>query len=168
MNLSDLAVRMQAKIFIAIIFLLSFTSFATLEAQIAEDSLLQVVSPDEFSEAHLRLGVDFYLTNELEVAIREFREAVRQRPGYAQAYHNLGVTLAKTGDLAGAVAAWSEAERLDPLVVSVRYRTPALVAYNHGVSLLLNKRLTEAMDQWEEALRWQPDFIEAHYALGMG
>lgn len=168
MNLSDLAVRMQVKIFIATIFLLSFTSIPTLEAQIAEDSLLPAVSPDEFSEAHLRLGVDFYLTNELEVAIREFREAVRHRPGYAQAYHNLGVTLAKTGDLAGAVAAWSEAERLDPLVVSVRYRTPALVAYNYGVSLLREKRLTEAMDQWEEALRWQPDFIEAHYALGMG
>ncbi len=65
------------------------------------------------AEEHLRLGVDFFLSNELEVAIDEFREAARRRPGYADAYHNLGVILAKTGDLTGALAAWSQAERLD-------------------------------------------------------
>ena len=65
------------------------------------------------AEEHLRLGMDFFLSDELEVAIDEFREAARQRPGYADAYHNLGVVLAKTGDLAGALAAWSQAERLD-------------------------------------------------------
>lgn len=120
------------------------------------------------AEAHLRLGIDFFLTNELDVAIDEFRETARQRPGYADAYHNLGVALAKTGDLTGAIAAWSQAERLDVHTASLRYHLSALVSYNYGISLVRDGRLTQALAQWRAALRLQPDFFEAHYALGLG
>ena len=120
------------------------------------------------AEEHLRLGVDFFLTDELDVAMDEFREATRQRPGFADAYHNLGVALAKTGDLTGALVAWSQAERLDVKSVSLRYHLSALVSYNYGISLVRNGRLAEAMEQWRAALRIQPDFPEAHYALGLG
>lgn len=120
------------------------------------------------AEEHLRLGVDFFLTDELDVAIDEFREAARQRPGYADAYHNLGVALAKTGDLTGALAAWSQAERLDLQTGALRYHLSALVSYNYGISLVREGRLGQAMEQWQAALRIQPDFSEAHYALGLG
>ena len=120
------------------------------------------------AEEHLRLGMDFFLSDELEVAIDEFREAARQRPGYADAYHNLGVVLAKTGDLAGALAAWSQAERLDIQTASLRYHLSSLVSYNYGISLVRDGRLEQAMEQWQAALRIQPDFAEAHYALGLG
>jgi tetratricopeptide (TPR) repeat protein len=120
------------------------------------------------AEEHLRLGVDFFLTDGLDVAIDEFREAARQRPGYADAYHNLGVALAKTGDLTGALGAWSQAERLDVQAVSLRYHLSALVSFNYGISLVRDDRLKEAMEQWQGALRIQPDFPEAHYALGLG
>ncbi|MDR4494284.1 MAG: tetratricopeptide repeat protein [Nitrospirales bacterium] len=143
-------------------------SIEVLKAEVPEGPVSPALSVEDFSEAHLRLGIDFFLTDELEIAIGEFQEAIRQRPGYAKAYHNLGVTLAKTGDLAGAVVAWTEAERLDPRVVSTRYRISALVAYNYGVSLLRAKRMPDAMDQWQLAIRLQPDLVEAHYALGMG
>jgi len=123
---------------------------------------------DDSAEEHLRLGVDFFLTDELDVAIDEFREAARQRPGYADAYHNLGVALAKTGDLTGALAAWSQAERLDVQAGSLRYHLSALVSYNYGISLVRDGRLEPAMEQWQAALRIQPDFSEAHYALGLG
>ncbi len=169
MNLGDLGgVPWRAKILIVGVLFLSFTPIATLKADSSEDLIGPALTANDFSEAHLRLGLDFFLTDELEIAIREFREAARQRPDFAEAYHNLGVTLAKTGDLAGAIVAWSEAERLDPQVVSARYRTPALVAYNYGVSLLSGKHLTDAMAQWRQAIRLQPDLVEAHYALGMG
>ena len=120
------------------------------------------------AEAHLQLGIDFFLTNELDVAIDEFRETARQRPGYAEAYHNLGVALAKTGDLTGAIAAWSQAERLDFHTASLRYHLSALVSYNYGISLVRDGRLAQALAQWRAALRLQPDFFEAHYALGLG
>ena len=86
------------------------------------------LSSDEFdaAEEHLRLGVEFFLTDELDVAIDEFREAAHQNADYAEAYHNLGVALAKTGDLTGAIATWTEVERLDPRGVSLRISLPAL------------------------------------------
>jgi tetratricopeptide (TPR) repeat protein len=128
------------------------------------------LTSDEFdaAEEHLRLGIDFLLTNELDVAIDEFREAVHQKPDYADAYHNLGVALAKTGDLTGAITAWTEAERLDPEALSLTYSLSALVSYNYGVSLVRDGRLPQAMQEWQAALRIQPHFPEVHYALGLG
>lgn len=129
---------------------------------------LPLMTGEDAADAHLRLGVDFYLIDELDVAVREFREAVRQRPGFAEAYHNLGVGLARMGDLSGAITAWEQAERLAPDAVSTRYRTAALVAFNFGIARLHEKHLSEALDQWQEAIRWQPNLVEAHYALGYG
>ena len=120
------------------------------------------------AEGHLRLGVDFFLTNELDVAIDEFREATHQKPNYTDAYHNLGVALAKSGDLTGAITAWKEAERLDPDSVPLRYSLPALVAYNYGVSLVRAGKIEDAMKEWQAALRIQSHFSEAHYAIGLG
>ena len=136
----------------------------------AEEAEASPAPPSFMQDAaeHLRLGVDFFLTHELDVAIDEFREAARQWPGYADAYHNLGVALAKTGDLTGALAAWSQAERLDVQTVSLRYPLSSLVAYNYGIALVEDGRLKQAMEQWQAALRIQPDFPEAHYALGLG
>ena len=132
-----------------------------------EGSEVAAIPEFDSAEEHLRLGVDFFLTNELDVAIDAFREAVHQKPAYADAYHNLGVALAKTGDLTGAITAWTEAERLDPESVSMRYSLAALVSYNYGVSLVRDGRLLEAMKEWQVALRLQPNFVEAHYALGL-
>jgi tetratricopeptide (TPR) repeat protein len=125
-------------------------------------------SMQDSAEEHLQLGVDFFLTDELDVAIDEFRETIRQRPGFANAYHNLGVALAKTGDLTGALAAWAQAERLDFRAGSLRYHLSSLVSYNYGISLIRDGRLEQAMEQWRAALRIQPNFTEAHYALGLG
>ncbi|MEX2492747.1 MAG: tetratricopeptide repeat protein [Nitrospirales bacterium] len=146
---------------------LSFGSYEVAAEPVEELSYLGVGEYDA-AEEHLRLGVDFFLTDELDVAIDEFREAAHQKPDYADAYHNLGVTLAKTGDLTQAIAAWTEAEGLDPAAWSLRYSVPALVAYNYGVSLVRDGRIEQAMKEWQSALRIQENFVEAHYALGLG
>jgi len=151
-----------------IILLLGFSGVFPSYAEEIETSHEVPSLTGDSAEEHLRLGVDFFLTDELDVAIDEFREAARQRPGYADAYHNLGVALAKTGDLTGALAAWSQPERLDVQGGSLRYHLSALVSYNYGISLVRDGRLEQAMEQWQAALCIQPDFSEAHYALGMG
>jgi tetratricopeptide (TPR) repeat protein len=137
-------------------------------AEPVEEPLPLTVDEFDSAEEHLRLGIDFFLTDELDVAIDEFREAVHQKPKYADAYRNLGVTLAKIGDLTQAIAAWTEAERLDPVAGSQRYSISALVAYNYGVSLVRDGRIEQAMKEWQAALRIQENFVEAHYALGLG
>ncbi len=151
------------------VFTLGLSSgFVVYAAELLADSV--PLPSEEFDEAeeHLRLGVDFFLTNELDVAIDEFREASRLQTNYMDAYHNLGVALAKTGDLTGAIAAWTEAERLDPDGMHLPYSLPALVAYNYGVSLVRRGHVQQAMKEWQNALRMQPQFSEAHYALGLG
>jgi len=136
-------------------------------AEPLEDSFPRVEEEIHEAKEHLRLGVDFYLTDELEVAIDEFREATQLQPDYGDAYHNLGVALAKTGDLSGAITAWTKAERLDPGATSLGISLPSLVAYNYGVSLVRRGQVEQAMNEWQAALRIQPDFPEAHYALGL-
>ena len=140
----------------------------SLAAESVEEPSHLVVGEYDAAEEHLRLGIDFFLNHELDVAIDEFREAVHQKPDYADAYHNLGVTLAKTGDLTQAIVAWTEAERLDPAAGSLCYSVSALVAYNYGVSLVRDGRIEQAMKEWQAALRIQENFVEAHYALGLG
>ena len=56
----------------------------------AQTGLGDSIEVHDPAQDHLRLGIDFFLTDELEVAIDEFREATRLRTGYADAYHNLG------------------------------------------------------------------------------
>ena len=137
----------------------------SISAQLEEHNSIEL---RERAEAHLRLGIDFFLTDELEVAIDEFQEATKLYPGYAEAYHNLGVVLAKRGDVTGAIAAWSKAQRLDPSEVPFRYHLSALVSYNYGVALLFEGQLKSAMSEWTKALSIQPDLAEAHYAVGLG
>ena len=117
------------------------------------------------------LIIPFLHSQETQIGIRPSFARIQcqgLQPGYTDAYHNLGVTLAKTGDLTGAIAAWAEAERLDPEAVSLRYSLSALVSYNYGVSLVRAGKLVQAMKEWQAALRIQPHFPEAHYALGLG
>jgi tetratricopeptide (TPR) repeat protein len=145
----------------------SFGSFGV-AAEPLEESMPLISDEFDAAEEHLRLGVDFFLADELEVAIDEFLEAAHQKPGYADAYHNLGVAFAKTGDLTGAITAWTEAERLDPEALSLGYSLSAMVSYNYGMSLIRDGRLPQAIKEWQAALRIQPNFVEAHYALGLG
>ena len=123
--------------------------------------------PTQTADGHMRLGMDFFLTAELDKAIDEFRAATHQQPGYAEAYHNLGVSMAKAGNLAGAIEAWAQAKRVAPYRVSVKYPISALVAFNYGVSRLLDGKPLEARQQWIDALGIHAHFPEAHYALGL-
>ncbi len=102
----------------------------------------------------------------MDSAIQEFRQAQQHWPEYANAHWNLGVGLAKLGDLEGAVTAWAQAERVAPSTVPVRYNVSALVTYNYGIGLLKQGDLSQAITEWEQALHIQPDLAEVHYTLG--
>ncbi|MCH9046751.1 MAG: hypothetical protein IIA40_11660 [SAR324 cluster bacterium] len=96
------------------------------------------ISERQTAQDHLILGIDFYLTDELDSAIQEFRQAQQHWPEYANAHWNLGVGLAKLGDLEGEeegeVTAWAQAERVDPSIVPIRDNVSALVTYNYGIA----------------------------------
>jgi tetratricopeptide (TPR) repeat protein len=86
------------------------------------------------------------------------RRALRAKPDYAEAHYNLGVALAASGRLPGAVAEYRETLRLDPGFLRARF--------NLGSALMASEMAPEAMAQFREALRLEPAYAEAHYALG--
>ena len=53
-------------------------------------------------------------TGDLDGAIAEYRTALRLRPDYATAHHNLGDALRAKGDLDGAIAEYRTAVHLQP------------------------------------------------------
>ena len=87
-----------------------------------------------------------------------YREALRLKPDYLDAYNNFGVALLAQGRLEEATASFREALRLRPNYAE---------AYNQfGIALKAQGRLEEAMLSYREALRLKPDYAEAHNNLG--
>ena len=64
--------------------------------------------------AHSGLGATLDSRNELDAAIREYRESLRINPRFASTHYCLGVALAKKGDLDAATAEYETALRLNP------------------------------------------------------
>jgi tetratricopeptide (TPR) repeat protein len=90
-------------------------------------------------------------------AIRNYREALRLRPSYADAHNNLGIALCKKGQIDEAISHYQEAIRLKP----------NYVAHNNlGGALARKGRMDEAISHYQEAIRLKPDYAEAQYNLG--
>lgn len=85
-----------------------------------------------------------------------WRDTVSKYPS-AVAYNNLGNTLARRGDSAGALSSYREAIRLDP-----RY---ARAHFNLGYSLGLEERRAESIAAYREAIRLKENFVEARANL---
>jgi predicted O-linked N-acetylglucosamine transferase (SPINDLY family) len=73
-------------------------------------------------------------------------------------HYDLGVALARQGQLAEALAHYTEALRLRP--------TYAEAHNNLGIVLGRQGQVVEALAHYREALRLRPTFAEAHYNLG--
>ncbi|MBN2060022.1 MAG: tetratricopeptide repeat protein [Deltaproteobacteria bacterium] len=91
--------------------------------------------------------------------IRQLKEALRLRPGYAVAHNNLGTALEKQGRLDEAISHYSEAVRIIPRFPNAHY--------NLGVALHRKRKINEAIEHYEETLRLNPGHALAHNNLGV-
>jgi predicted O-linked N-acetylglucosamine transferase (SPINDLY family) len=96
---------------------------------------------------------------QLSEAADACREAIRLKPGFAEAYYNLGIVMKSAGRLHEAIAAYREAIRLKP--------KSAEVHNNLGNVLKDAGRIDEAISTYEEALRVNPSHASAHNNLGV-
>ena len=74
------------------------------------------------------------------------------------AHYNLGVALAKRGNLDEAIEHFHQAVRIDP--------EHAKAHINLGIALKMQGKLAEAIEHYQRALRIKPDYVKAHKNMG--
>ena len=116
----------------------------------------------------------------LPEAISEYQAALRIEPNYAEAHNNLGSAYAQMpGRMPDAISEFETALRINPDYAQARTNLDiaraappspsdsAQLEYNQAVALLKTGREAEAIPHLEAALRFEPDFADAHYNLGV-
>ena len=96
---------------------------------------------------------------QIDEAIRQYQEAIRLKPDYAEAHNNLGVALGGKGQMDEAIRQFQEAIRLKPDYAEAHY--------NLGLALGRKGQTDEAIRHFEAALKARPDYPEAHNYLGV-
>jgi tetratricopeptide (TPR) repeat protein len=116
------------------------------------------ILPDHY-ELHQRLGAALLAEGQgrLAEATREFSEAVRLNPDFAEGQADWGIALVKQGDPAQALPHFLEAVRLGPTNTDFRF--------DLGLDLLDAHRYAEAAAQFSEELKIAPNETRAHYRL---
>src|SRR5437762_3278054 len=109
--------------------------------------------------AHVARGSELAGQGKLDEAIREFREAIRLNPEYAEAHYDLGAALFELDNgVDEALVEFREALRINP--------GDAETHNTFGLALLEAGNVDEALHEYREALRLNPQYAEARYNLG--
>ena len=95
---------------------------------------------------------------ELELAIDEYRKAIKIHPDFVEAYNNIGEIYSRMGDHKQAISSYREA-----LNIEKHYR----VLLNIGVEYYNNRDLASALKFFNESLSLRPDFLEGNYYTGL-
>jgi Flp pilus assembly protein TadD len=112
----------------------------------------------ESGEARARLGTVYLDEDDLDAALREFRQAVRLQPRQAGVFSNIGVVELRRGNWHRAEPPLQRALELDP--------DSAAANEAMGRVLLFRGDTQAAVDHFRRAVRSEPKFSEAHYDLG--
>src|SRR5438309_6107557 len=99
-------------------------------------------------KVHYNYAMFLALNGKLDQAIAEFQMVLRHDPNHPEVHYHLGLALFAKGDLEGAKIHYLETARLDP---------KAPVHNNLGVVYMRLGQTSEAIAQFNEALRLRPD-----------
>lgn len=120
-----------------------------------------IAADEGFADAHrgraLVLDLAFGRAEEAE---KSYRRAVALRPGFSEAYNDLGQLLARTGRYPEALAAFDAA--LDNML----YKEPFVARCNRGLTLYAMGRRDEGLAEIRAALAIAPGFCKGRRELG--
>jgi Flp pilus assembly protein TadD len=128
---------------------------------IALERLLEAEKQDpESPHVHYYLGLTYRKKDMEKNAEQQFKEAIRLKPDYSEAYNSLGVIYMERGQTESAIQCFQKA------LNNVLYANPANAHYNLGRAYLARKEYAKAAEQSERAVRLVPDFAMAYSSLG--
>jgi tetratricopeptide (TPR) repeat protein len=123
--------------------------------------------PEKLAVAHLHRAVMRHEKGDFDAAMRDYDQAIRLKPDYADAFNSRGVLYADKGDPERAVQDYDEAIRLKP-----EKRTLAWALFNRGLAYAQkgkHQRAIEDYDRALEAMVFTRALLErgrAYFALG--
>jgi len=124
-----------------------------------EDPLLEAIRPlDNTALAHLMKGVELETAGQIDAAIAEHEEAVKQDPKLAQAHANLIALYARAGRGEKAESEYQATVKINPNLSQSHY--------DYGVFLVSQNRHRDAEAAFRKALEISPNYAEAHSNLG--
>jgi tetratricopeptide (TPR) repeat protein len=129
--------------------LLTITSF--IQSAVGPADLAVRLAPGD-PEAHYTRALELVNAERIGEAVDELRQATRLRPHHYYQWLDLGVTLNRVGDQAGAVAAVRESVRLAPRFAQPRWQL--------GNLLFQQERYQEAFAELQLAARSNPNLFE--------
>jgi tetratricopeptide (TPR) repeat protein len=127
-----------------------------------------------------------------DAAIDSYKQAIKIKPDYADAYNNMGNALKNKGDLDAAIDSYRQAIKIKPDYADAYYNMGNTLkdkneldaaidshkqaikikpnhaeAYNNtGLALKDKGELDAAIDSYNQALKINPDYAEAYYNMG--
>jgi protein O-mannosyl-transferase len=108
--------------------------------------------------AHYNLGNLYSRQDKLAEAVQQYEAALRAEPNYAEAQNNLGTVLLRLGRFDEAIARHAAA---------VRSKPEYLYTFNLANALADAGKGSEAIAQYQQALRLNPGASAAHHNLGL-
>jgi len=111
------------------------------------------------ADVHTSLGLLYDRVGDPKLADKHFREALRLEPDKPDISNNYAIYLCKNGRTVEGV------ERFMAVASSKYYRTPEVALTNAGVCLRAAKRLDEAQEKFNGAIKARPNYSEATVQL---
>ena len=94
-----------------------------------------------------------------DAAIESYKQAIKIKPDYVDAYNNMGLALNDKGELEAAINCYKQAIKIKPNLSQ---------AYNNmGISLHRKGDREAAIDSFNQALMIKPDYAAAYYNMGI-
>jgi len=131
------------------------------DSSLALDLLLKAEKEDpENPEIHYNLGIAYLGKDLVDEAEKQFKEAIRLKPDYSEAYNYLGRIYLYRGQTDAAIQSFQKA------LNNKRYNNPEKAYYNLGEAYMIKKEYANAAEQLERAVRLVPDYAAAYALLG--
>ena len=125
----------------------------------AEGAAQKALELDEtLAEAHNGMAAVKQFEWDWPRAESESKRAIELNPNLAAAHANYSIYLTNMGRITEALTELKRAEELDPLRLGIKLGEPGI--------LLRARRYDEAIQGFQNLIKLQPDFSEAHFFLG--